>query len=186
VQADRYALAQGAAAFEDGTLDYTSLPAVEIGLDFLDAVGLDVIHQRVRCLTGWLLQRLGALHHANGRPLARIYGPTGVQARGGAVAFNLFDREGLAIDHRRVEERAADRMISLRTGCFCNPGAGELALGLTREDVETCFARSAMTYDDFRLCIDPRRSGAVRVSLGMISNLADVEAFLTLAEDFCE
>lgn len=78
------------------------------------------------------------------------------------------------------------RRCSLRTGCFCNPGAGELALGLTRGELETCFARSAMTYDDFRLCIDPRRSGAVRVSLGMISNLADVEAFLALAEDFCD
>lgn len=185
VQADRYALAPGAAAFEDGTLDYTNLPAVEIGLDFLEAAGLDVIHERVRCLSGWLLQRLGALRHGNGRPLARIYGPTGVEARGGAIAFNLFDAEGLALDHRQVEERAAERRISLRTGCFCNPGAGELALGLTRREVETCFARSTMTYDDFRLCIDPRRSGAVRVSVGMISNLADVEAFLALAEDFC-
>jgi len=60
VQADRYAMAAGAAAFEDGTLDYTSLPAVELGLDFIEAAGLDVIHQRVRCLTGWLLQRLAA------------------------------------------------------------------------------------------------------------------------------
>jgi selenocysteine lyase/cysteine desulfurase len=188
VQADRYAPAEGAAAFEDGTLDYTGLPAVEIGLDFLDTVGLDLIHRRVRCLTGWLLERLLGLRHGNGRPLVRLYGPTGLEARGGTVAFNVFDSAGVAIDHRTIEERAARRMISLRTGCFCNPGAGEVALQLTRDDLETCFRHSGdpMTYDDFRLCIDPRRSGAVRVSLGMYSNLADVEAFLHLAEDFCE
>jgi selenocysteine lyase/cysteine desulfurase len=32
VQADRFVLAQGAAAFEDGTIDFASIPAVELGL----------------------------------------------------------------------------------------------------------------------------------------------------------
>ena len=77
-------------------------------------------------------------------------------------------------------------MISLRTGCFCNPGAGELALGLTRGDIERCFNQpeSRMSYDEFRLCVDPKSAGAVRISPGLVSNFADVQAVLALLEEF--
>ena len=43
-----------------------------------------------------------------------------------------------------------------------------------------------MTYDDFRLCIDGKSTGAVRVSLGLASNFADVETFLAFAETLQE
>ena len=191
VQADRFNLAPGAAAFEDGTLNYTALPAVDLGLDLLEAVGIETIHDRVRCLTGWLLDRLLALSHGNGRPLVHLYGPAGTARRGGTVAFNFHDRAGRLVDHRRVEALAGERRISLRTGCFCNPGAGELALGLGREQLLSCFRGAeghpgGLTYDDFRLCIDGNASGAVRVSLGMVSNFADVETFLAFARELRE
>src|SRR5512135_855498 len=63
VQADRYYLASGPAAFEEGTINYETLPAVEIGLDFLESVGLEVIHQRVQALTDWLIAALLGLRH---------------------------------------------------------------------------------------------------------------------------
>jgi len=50
VQGDQYFLAEGSSAFEDGTLDYLSIPGVEIGLLHLEAAGLDRIHTRCRCL----------------------------------------------------------------------------------------------------------------------------------------
>jgi selenocysteine lyase/cysteine desulfurase len=180
VQADRYILASGAAAFEDGTPDFANIPAVEAGLDLIESVGYPVIHARVGALTGWLLGRLGELRHGNGRPLVRLYGPGGTERRGGTVAFNLLDAGGGVIDHREVERSAAERLISLRTGCFCNPGAGELALGLSRSEIEGCLAeaRSSMTYDDFRRCIDPKAAGAVRMSLGLVSNFADIHALV--------
>ena len=188
VQADRHALAQGAAAFEDGTPSYLTLPAVEIGLDFLEKAGIETIHQRVRCLTGWLLERLQALRHGNGIPLLALYGPKSADRRGATLAFNFRDSQGRLVDHRQVEEVASLRRISLRTGCFCNPGAGELALGLDRDELVTCFRRAAdvMTYEDFRHCIHHEGTGAVRISLGLASNLADAEAFLRFAEDFVE
>jgi selenocysteine lyase/cysteine desulfurase len=188
VQADRHALAAGAAAFEDGTPSYLTLPAVEIGLDFLESAGIETIHRRVRCLTGWLLERLQALRHGNGVPLLALYGPKSADRRGATLAFNFRDAQGRLVDHRQVEEVASLRRISLRTGCFCNPGAGELALGLDRDELVTCFRRAAdvMTYEDFRHCIHHEGTGAVRISLGLASNLADAEAFLRFAEDFVE
>ena len=50
-------LSPGEAGFEDGTLNYLSIPAVEIGLRHLERIGIETIQTRVQCLTGWLLQR---------------------------------------------------------------------------------------------------------------------------------
>ena len=41
VQGDKYYLADGHTAFEDGTLDYLNIPAVEIGLKHLESIGYD-------------------------------------------------------------------------------------------------------------------------------------------------
>jgi selenocysteine lyase/cysteine desulfurase len=121
-------------------------------------------------------------------PLVRLYGPRSTRARGGTVVMNFHDREGRVIDHAEVEGRASERRISLRTGCFCNPGAGELALGLSRDEIVACFQNSGdhLEYEDFRRCIDGQSTGAVRVSLGLASNVKDVEAFLDLARGFLD
>ena len=188
VQADRYILAEGAAAFEDGTLDYLSIPAIGLGLEILRTADIDVIHERVRCLTGWLISRLLGLKHANGEPLVILYGPASTEARGGTVTMNFRTADGNAIDQDLVESRANEQNISLRTGCFCNPGAGESAMGISRDELDRCFSASdqRMTYEDLRRCIDGKSTGAVRVSLGLISNLADVERFVALAASFLE
>lgn len=181
VRADSYVFAGGERAWEDGTLDYLNIPAVGLGLELLESIGIEVIHERVECLTRWLLRRLRELRHSGGGPRVKIYGPSDTVMRGGTVAMNFLDRDGSIVDQGLIERRAARHGISLRTGCFCNPGAGESALGLTKRDIEGCFSHvgSDLTYEEFRGCIDPRKgSGAVRVSLGMVSNLADVEAFV--------
>jgi selenocysteine lyase/cysteine desulfurase len=188
VQGDKHYLAEGESAFEDGTLDYLAIPAVEIGLRHIESIGIDVIHERVRCLTGWLLHELLALEQTNGAPLVRLYGPSNTDRRGGIVTFNFYGADGGAIDHRIVEQHANAAKISLRTGCFCNPGGGEIALGLTGTELSSCFRQpehqTHMTVDDFKLCVDGKSTGAVRVSLGMISNEADVERFLAFARGF--
>ena len=186
VQADRFVFAAGPVAFEDGTLDFTNIPAVTLGLDLLESVGYDLLCSRLDMLTSWMLREMLALAHSNGEPLVRIYGPGGTEGRGATVAFNFYDREGRTISHRSVEELAAREGISLRTGCFCNPGAGELALGISRPQLESCFAGPGMrmTYDDLRRCIDPHAAGAVRVSLGLASNFADVARFIEWARGF--
>ncbi|MEO8956772.1 MAG: aminotransferase class V-fold PLP-dependent enzyme [Ktedonobacteraceae bacterium] len=190
VQGDRYYLAEGEAAFEDGTLNYLNIPAVEIGLRYLEAVGPETIHERVHCLTGWLLDSLSALRHRNGKPLVRIYGAINTQWRGGTVTMNFYRADGSVIDHRMIEQQANQANISLRTGCFCNPGGGEIALGLSAGELAACFRQTSQqdrfTIDDFRLCIDGKSSGAVRVSLGLVSNFADVYRFIQFAQELLD
>jgi len=186
VQGDKYYLAEGHTAFEDGTVDYLGIPAIEIGLRHMESIGMDVISERVRTLTGWLLDNLTNIRHSTGVPLVRVYGPLDTEARGGAVTVNFYDKDGNAIDHRSIEEAANKVNISLRTGCFCNPGAGEVALGISRVELDVCFNgpghEDRLSIDDFRLCIDGKSSGAVRISVGMVTNFNDIQSFLK----FCE
>lgn len=186
VQGDKYYMADGASAFEDGTIDYLNIPAVEIGLKHIESIGYDVIHERVHALTGWLLSNLTQLKHSNGVPLVRVYGPTSGEGRGGAVTVNFYDKDDKAFDHRYIEEKANEVNISLRTGCFCNPGAGEVALQISRVELDVCFTQPTheerLSIDDFRKCIDGKSSGAVRISVGMVTNFKDVQGFLAFAK----
>jgi selenocysteine lyase/cysteine desulfurase len=195
VQGGWHQLLDGPGAFEDGTLNFLAIPDVQVGLDWISGIGIDVIHQRVSILTSWLLDCLGALRHSSGAPMIRLYGPgprSGV-ARGGAVTFNFLDPDGHLVDERAVGRDASAAGISLRTGCFCNPGAGEWAFGLTASDVGgprwaralggRRFLRNRLsTVDDYLGLIGLPTGGAVRVSLGIASTLSDVDTFLDFAE----
>jgi selenocysteine lyase/cysteine desulfurase len=186
VRGQAHVLAPREAGFEDGTLSYLSIPAVEVGLQHLQSIGIDAIQTRVRCLTAWLLEQLLALTHANGRHVARIYGPADTTQRGGTIALNLYDPDGHLLDYRRVEELASQQGISLRTGCFCNPGAGETAEGLTDEDMRAGLETGAdITLARFRELMQQRSgksAGAIRVSLGLASNFADAHRFVAFVE----
>lgn len=188
VQAQAHVPAQGEAALEDGTLNYLSIPAVEIGLRYLESIGMNIITERVRCLTGWMLEELLALRHSSGHPLVRIYGPATTEARGGTVTLNLYDPEGHLLDYRRVEELAGEEGISLRTGCFCNPGAGEAAEGLTEEDMLAALTLGAdVNLLSFLRLMQGRghkSAGAIRASIGLASNFADVWRFVKFVEGF--
>lgn len=199
VQGDGYVLLSGGEGFEDGTLNYLSLPAVEIGLNHLRTIGMETIHERVRCLTGWLLDTLLSLHHRNGTPLVEVYGPHTTDRRGGTIALNFFAPDGALIDERMVEHRASASGLSLRTGCFCNPGAGEAAFHLSKETLRHIFHEEAketlptlfqgeggISWDQFLADLGMRSGGAVRVSLGLVTNFADVYRFVRFARTFLD
>jgi molybdenum cofactor sulfurtransferase len=175
-------LTPGEAGFEDGTINYLMLPAVEIGLRYLEAIGIETIHERVRCLSGWLLEQLLELRHSNGQPVVRIYGPITTERRGGTIAFNFCDPSGVVFDCYAIQEEANQNGLSLRSGCFCNPGVREFALGLAREELASLFRhKERMTYEQFLHLIDNRKQGALRVSVGLATNFADVYHFLQFA-----
>jgi len=190
VQGDKHYMAEGHAAFEDGTVDYLNIPAIEIGLRHIAEVGYEAIHERVSCLTGWLLDNLSKMKHSTGEPLARIYGPLDTEMRGGTIAANFYNKDGKAFNHRYIEDQADMINISLRTGCFCNPGAGEVALELEKPELIACFTQTEhkqrLSFEDFQLCFDGQESGAVRISVGIASNFNDVQRLLDFMRGLLE
>ncbi len=187
VQEEDFYLTPGSAGFEDGTVNYLSLPAIEIGLRHIAAIGIDTIHNRVMTLAGWLIDELMALRHSNGQPLIRMYGPADTHMRGATVEVNFFDPNGVLFPDTHVEHMANTHNISLRAGCHCNPGAREISIGYTKEDMQACFKdKERMTYEQFMHVIDGKTTGAVRASLGLVTNFADVYRYLQFAETFID
>ena len=175
-------LTPGPAGFEDGTVNYLGIPAVGIGLDHISSVGIETIHTRVTCLTGWLLEALDALRHSNGAPVVRRYGPAGTDRRGATIAMNFFDPSGVLIDSVRVERRANLAGISLRSGCHCNPGVREVALGFSTEEMAAAFKdKDRLRYQEFLHVIDGKTTGAARASLGLATTFTDVYRFWDFA-----
>lgn len=173
-----HVLAQDETAFEDGTLNFLSIPDVEFGIAWIEGIGMDLIHRRVACLTSLLLDGLAALRHSGGSPLVRIYGPDGADRRGGTVAFNVLDARGGIVDERIVARDTAAAGISVRTGCFCNPGAGEGAFEIPERALRLTAHRRMRTLDDYLDALGLPTGGAVRASLGLVSNIADVERLI--------
>ena len=186
VQREWYQSAPGAAHFEDGTVNFLNLPAVEIGLRLLERVGIETIHSRVEALGTQLLDALTSLRHSDGSPAATIYGPRGFERRGATIAFNFLHPDGRVVDERYVDRLARQRSISLRTGCFCNPGAGEVAFTISRETLVGGEFGEGMALDNYLHAIGLPSGGAVRASLGLASNVADVDSFCAFAREFVD
>lgn len=190
VRADAHRLRPDAGAFEDGTVDYLNLAAVTTGLRHVERMGRDAIHHRVACLTDWLLHALDGLRHGNGGAVVQVHGPTDMAARGGTVAFLVRDRHGEVVDDRRIEALAHAAGISLRTGCFCNPGAGEVANGLGGHELSPLFAGDRPVWpDDIRRALSSgsgRTVAAVRVSFGLASTFTDAHRLVRFLHRFVD
>lgn len=183
-----YHLAPGPTGFEDGTVDYLGLPAITIGLAHVASVGIDTIHDRVCALAEWLLAEMAALRHSNGSPMVRVFGPGDMSSRGATIAFYLLDPVGAVYDVAAVERLAGEQRISVRTGCFCNPGDGEVAHKISRTEMAGCFEDDVPTTlaDCQRLIQDAtgKVPNTVRISLGIASTFADAHRFMGFASAF--
>ena len=182
-KADLHILATGHEAFEEGTVNYLNLPVISAGLRLLDSIGIETIHDRVAALMAYLLAAMQTLCHSNGAPIVHIYGPLDAEQRGATIAFNLVDSEGNHFPYQQIEAEASAANLSIRAGCFCNPGAGEYSLTHTAEEVRRCVQAAipggvidptaAFDLHRFHQCIGDKPTGAVRVSFGLASNFAD-------------
>jgi molybdenum cofactor sulfurtransferase len=176
-------------AHEDGTLNFLGIPAVTMGLNFLNQVGMKRINEHVTRLATLLLKKLQAPRNSTGTPLVKIYGPTANEGRGATIALNMLTPTGRELDYRLVEERAIKEKISIRTGCFCNPGAAEAAFQYPAVRAYRCF--ESLTPENFSLqqfssCMNDKPVGAVRASLGIASNEADVQRFIEMLTQFTD
>lgn len=182
VQGNWFRFAPDETKFEDGTLNFLSIPDINFGLSWIEDIGIDLIHDRVEYLTGWLLREMTRMRHSNGSPMVLIYGPADTRARGGTVAFNLLDPHGQVVDERLIARETAAAGLAIRTGCFCNPGAGEAAFKIRRRRVLGAIAHGDRTVDEYINMMHVPSGGAIRASLGLVSTFHDVQFLLDFIE----
>jgi selenocysteine lyase/cysteine desulfurase len=187
VAADAHLLRARHEGFEDGTPDFLNIAALDAGFDLLDEVGMPRLTAHVSQLARDFVDDLRALRHANGTPLARIYGPRDRSACGGAVAFNVCDRSGTPIPYSLVETRARRANVSVRGGCFCNPGASESAFALAPTRIAACLSNlgTNFTPERFAECTNTA-VGAVRASFGLANNGDDIRRAVDVVASFGE
>lgn len=187
VAADTHLLRPNHESFEDGTPNFLGIAALDAGFDLLNEVGMPRLTGHVSQLTHDFLVDLQTLRHNNGTPLVRIYGPRDTTARGGAVAFNVCDRNGKPIPYSIVETRARQANVSLRGGCFCNPGASESAFALDPTRIAACLAslNTTFTPERFAEC-SATAVGAIRASIGLANNADDIGRAVGVVAGFGE
>jgi molybdenum cofactor sulfurtransferase len=96
------------------------------------------------------------------------------------------DPHGVVWDCWEVERLANERRLSLRSGCHCNPGAREAALGFGPELRAYFEDKDELSYAEFVCMIKPSMQGVVRASLGLASNFKDAARLLTFARELID
>ncbi|MCH8486713.1 MAG: aminotransferase class V-fold PLP-dependent enzyme [Candidatus Cyclonatronum sp.] len=171
-------LADGHERFEDGTLNYNMIPSVKNGLEYLETIGMERISARVKAMAGWLAQQLREIRHDNGKPVVRLFGPETFENRGGSLVLTFFDRDGKLYPFQEVEGLANERKISIRSGCFCNPGIDEINSCVSTEEIARYFAsRDRHSLPDMVKFLG-RMRGATRVSVGIANVQKDLDTFV--------
>ncbi len=172
--------------FEDGTVNYESIPAISFGLSYIQEIGLQRINDRVMQLTKYIAQKLINIKHSNGLPVVRIFGPSNFKNRGSNLFMNFFDLNGAIIPYYDIERLASELNFSIRCGCFCNPGIDEANSCITSEEMIQYFSNNASFNLKDMLSFVGRMRGGTRISIGIANNQTDLDkfvAFVTMLTD---
>jgi selenocysteine lyase/cysteine desulfurase len=189
VELHRHRLRDGHEGFEDGTPNFLAAGAVESGFALLASMPRPQLRDRLQRLTARFLDGAAQLRHRDGTAMVMLYGPRNLHARGATVAFNLLRPDGRCLPYALFEEHAQRSSVAVRGGCFCNPGAGEKAFGFAQRGVASCLDRVEGHFSHARLqeCLGADTAvGALRMSLGVPSNEADVDRLLGVIASFSE
>lgn len=164
--------------FENGTINYLDIPAVTIGLRFIESIGRERIGERIQSLMHYLCGELKTMQHATGMKQVHLYGPEDRSKAGGTVIMTFLNPDGSAIPFEIIEQKANAHMISLRSGCFCNPGIDEIFNCVTTEELTRFFSgRTKGNYSDMFSFLKKMR-GAVRISVGLATTKADIDKYV--------
>ena len=175
-------------AFEDGTPAFLSIAALADGFEMLCEIGMTNVNRHVSKLADHMLSRLVELRRRDGGELVKLYGPSRGSNRGATIAFNVLKADGTAFPFSEVEARAREARVSLRGGCFCNPGAAEAAFRFPVEKTGRCLksvGESGFSIEKFSMCLGREVAvGAVRASIGIPTSVRDVDRAIEVVESF--
>ncbi len=190
VLGNRHVLANAHERFEDGTINYLDIPAIKIGLDFIENIGINKINRRISILTQKLITELNNIKHSNGQKVVQLFGSTQKEYKGGTIIMNFMDKNQKSYHFTEVEQLANQNLISIRTGCFCNPGLDEINSCISNEDMANYFFNWGEDFNSlskshhYKMDFLGKMRGAVRVSVGIATIQKDIDIFLDFVRSF--
>ncbi|KAI8842572.1 pyridoxal phosphate-dependent transferase [Chytridium lagenaria] len=184
------------ARFEDGTLPFLDIIAVDHGLDWLDEKGgWKSMKIKAKELAGEARKMMMELRYSSvsdnrARPLCHIY-QGGVRSDSGKtndasmdanhgpiIAFNLLQQDGHPLAGSEVSRLAQLQGIHLRSGCFCNLGACSYHLRLERDSIRSNAESGERVCGDNVDILGGRHVTALRISFGPMNDLNDVHQWI--------
>lgn len=172
--------------FEDGTASFLSIASLKYGLDIIKDLNIENITSHTHSLIQHLYTEMKGLFHENGKPVCVVYGDHHLNdsaKQGPILAFNLLRPNGQWVGYNEVEQLATLSNIHLRTGCFCNPGSCHSYLNLSNEEVKKNLEAGHICWDDKDI-MNGKPTGAIRISLGYMSNWEDIEIFVEFIKKY--
>ena len=175
---------------EDGTLPIHSIMALDSAMAVHKELftSLERVSQHTSFLATKLYNELSSLRHVTGQGVCQIYkDPTSTYdnaaTQGPIVAFNLRNETGGWVSNAEVEKLAAIKNFHLRTGGLCNPGGVASSLGLAPWEMHENFSAGQRCGNENDI-MRGKPTGMVRVSLGAMSTLNDVDSFVAFVREF--
>ncbi|KAF2136253.1 uncharacterized protein K452DRAFT_292531 [Aplosporella prunicola CBS 121167] len=176
-------------SLEDGTLPFHSIIALGTAIDTHEKLfgSMAQISSHTAALVRELYTGLTSLRHSNGLPVARIYNEQSAmygdaRTQGAAIALNIQRPDGSIIAPSAVETAANAAHIYLRSGSLCNPGGAAAYLEWSGAGLRQLYAEGLRCGAPSEIHAG-KPVGLVRASLGTMSILADVEAFVTFLRE---
>ena len=175
---------------EDGTLPIHSIMALHAAMDVHKDLfsSLKRVSEHCAYLASKLHDSLAALRHDNGEQVCKLckdprsdYADTATQ--GPIIAFNIRNAHGGWVANSEVEKLAAVRNIQLRTGGLCNPGGIASSLQLEPWEMKRNFSAGQRCGQEGDV-MHGKPTGMIRLSLGAMSTIQDVHAFVAFMEEF--
>lgn len=140
--------------FEDGTAAFMNIASLRKVLEMMPQFGvrsMKHVQAHTYALSRFLFEQLEAMRHFNGSRICEVYGKHHMNSsdhQGSIVNLNFLRSNGEYVGYSEVEKLASYNNISIRTGCFCNPGACQSNLNLTPDDIKENFESGHVCWDD--------------------------------------
>ncbi|PGH10257.1 molybdenum cofactor sulfurtransferase [Blastomyces parvus] len=175
---------------EDGTLPFHNIIALHSAFDVHERLygSMENISLHTSLLAKTLYDGLVAKRHVNGAGVCEMYKHKTSSyddrtTQGPIVSFNMRNRNGEWVGKSEVEKLAAVKNIQIRSGTLCNPGGMTYHLGLKAEEMKRNYNAGQRCGDDNDV-IEGKPTGGLRVSLGAMSSVGDVNRFLEFIDEF--
>jgi len=178
------------AALEDGTLPFHNIMALGHAIEIhTELYGpLRRISEHTTHLAQQLYKGLASLRHGNGRLVCEIYQDDTSSygdylTQGPIVAFNTRNSCDVWVSNTEVQKVAEIKNIHIRSGGLCNPGGIAHSLGLAPWEMRENFSAGYRCGHENDI-MGGKPTGMLRVSLGAMSTLRDVNTFVEFIEEF--
>ena len=177
---------------EDGTPASHSIVALNLALKTHQRLfgSMENVSKHTCNLISILHEKMSRLSHSNGRLVCKIYEGSPhkygfSKDQGPTIAFNVRSSRGTWVGKSDFERLAILNNIQLRTGGVCNPGGIASALKMSAQEMRD-------NYDEGLRCgneldeINGKPTGIIRVSLGAMSSMQDIEKFMVFMQLFVD